>query len=105
MAAVAGDQLQTAALTGTGLDRLVDAVDLDGVEQLLVVVHLAVDGKGMVQKIKEIVRMQADGKALALLGDRQGFQRLFVWFLQTVCENLCDFYALNRVFRRLCGFR
>ena len=96
MASVAGNQLQTTALAGTGFDWLVDAVGLDGIIQLLVVVHLAVDGKGMIQKIKEISRVQADRKALALFGDRQVFQRLIVRSFQPVCEDLCDFYALIR---------
>ena len=61
--------------------------------------------KGVVQKIKEIVGMQADRKSLALLGDRQVFQRLIIRLVQTVCKNLRDFYALGRVFRRLYGFR
>ena len=34
MAAMAGDQFQTAALTGSGLDRLIDAVGLNGIIQV-----------------------------------------------------------------------
>ena len=73
MAAMAGDQFQTAALTGSGLDRLIDAVGLDGIIQVFVIRHLPVDGKGVVQEVEKVVGVQADGKALALLGDRQVF--------------------------------
>ena len=63
MAAMAGDQFQTAALT----------VGLNGIIQIFVVRHLPVDGKGVVQEVEKVVGVQADGKALALLGDRQVF--------------------------------
>ena len=69
MAAMAGDQFQTAALTGSGID----AVGLNGIIQIFVVRHLPVDGKGVVQEVEKVVGVQADGKALALLGDRQVF--------------------------------
>ena len=104
MAAMPGNQFQTTALTRSCFDRLVDTVGLDGIIQIFVVRDLAVDGKGVVQKIKEIVGMQADGKALTLLGDRQIFQCLIVRLVQTVCKNLCDFYAFHRVLCRLIGF-
>ena len=96
VAAVAGQELQAAALPGSGLYRLVDAVGLDRIIQVLVVCHLPVDGKRMVQKLEEIVRVQADGKALALLGDRQVLQCLLVWLLQPVREHLGDPHTFRK---------
>ena len=48
MPPVTGQQLQTAALPGPGLDWFVDAVLLDGFKQIPVVLDLPVDGEGVV---------------------------------------------------------
>ena len=46
--AMTGNQLQTAALTGTGLDRLIDTVFLDGIIQLSVVIGFTIDRERMI---------------------------------------------------------
>ena len=71
--AMTGNQFQTAFFTGTGLDWLIDAVFLDGIEQLPVIIRFPVDGEWVIQKLKEIGRVQTHGKAFALTGDGQAF--------------------------------
>ena len=46
--AMTGNQLQTTALTGTGLDRLIDTVFLDGIIQLSVVIGFTIDRERMI---------------------------------------------------------
>ena len=46
--AMTGNQLQAAALTGTGLDRLIDTVFLDGIIQLSVIVGFTIDRERMI---------------------------------------------------------
>lgn len=93
MAAVAGNQLQTAIFAGSCKHRLGNAVVADGLIQILVGLDLPIDGKWMIQKLMEICRVQAHGKALALLGNGQGLLRLFVRIIQPVGKNPCDLQA------------
>lgn len=44
---------------------------LDGIEQFPVIISFPVDGERMIQKFKEVGRVQTHGKAFALLGDGQ----------------------------------
>lgn len=77
-------------LPGPGLDRLVDARGLDGLEQVFVVLHLPVHGKGVVQEVKEVVRVQPHGEALALLGNGQCLQGVLVGLVRPVIEDSGD---------------
>ena len=86
MAAVAGDQFKTAFFTRPCLDRLIDAVVADGFVQFDVVLDLAVNRKRMIEELIEIGRMQAHGKAFALLRNRQTVQCFFIRVIQTVLE-------------------
>ena len=84
MAAMAGQQLQAALRSGSCLDRLIDAVLLDGVIQFLVVIYLAVDRERMLQKVIKIRGVQAHGERFALFGDGEVMQCLIIRFLQPV---------------------
>ena len=84
MTAMTGQQFQTALCSGSCLDRLIDAVLLDGVVQFLVVIYLAVDRERMLQEVIKIRRVQTHGERLALFGDGEVMQRLIIRFLQPV---------------------
>ena len=104
MAAVTGDDLQAALFSGTAVDRIPNAIFLDGFQKILIVLCLPVDGEGMLQKLKEICRVQPQRESFPLFWDRQIFEVRFAWGCQAVSKNLGNGNSF-RAFRFLgwCG--
>ena len=90
MAALAGNDLQLAVLAKTGKHGVFHAETLDGLKQLLEIVAVAVNRKGVDVRLFQIGRVERDGKGFALAGDRDRFLILFGGRVELLAQELGD---------------
>ena len=90
MAALAGNDLQLAVLTKAGKHGVFHAETLDGLKQLLEIVAVAVNGKGVDVRLFQIGRVERDGKGFALAGDLDRFLILFGGRVELLAQELGD---------------